>query len=261
MKVSIVIHVFNEAATVGTLLRRVWNRDLPGIERELIVVESNSTDGSRKIVQDFLEEKKNDASASVRLILQDQGRGKGNAMREGLAAAQGDIILIQDADLEYDVNDYPSLIQPIVDGRSTFVLGSRHLAAANWKIRKFEKDPLKAVFLNLGGIFFHGLFNMVYSQELTDPTTMYKVFRRDAIEGIKFVSNRFDFDFELVAKLIRSGNPPLEVPVTYTSRDFEEGKKVRVFLDPLTWLRAIIRFRFSPLYENSTEKKAVRRSV
>ncbi|MGK5086321.1 glycosyltransferase family 2 protein [Bdellovibrionota bacterium FG-2] len=225
MKVSIVIPVYNEANTVQTLLNRVWLQELPrGLEKELIIIESNSTDKSREIVQNFA--KTHEQTGTVKLILQEVGKGKGNAMKEGFAAATGDIILIQDADLEYDVADYPALLDPILDGHANFVLGSRHLSAGSWKIRKFEGNPFKAALLNFGGVFFHALFNLLYNQSLTDPTTMYKVFRRSCIGNTKFVSDRFDFDFELVAKLIRKGNSPLEVPVSYTSRGFEEGKKV-----------------------------------
>ncbi|MGZ3689611.1 MAG: glycosyltransferase family 2 protein, partial [Bdellovibrionota bacterium] len=239
MKVSIIIPVYNEASTVGTLLHRVSNQEIPGMTKELLVVESNSTDGTRRIVEEFAK------THPIRLILQDQPRGKGHAVRTGLAEADGEIILIQDGDLEYDVADYPALVQPIVEGRADFVLGSRHLAAGRWRIRKFEQDQFRAAILNFGGFFFHTFFNILYGQRLTDPTTMFKVFRRSCVQGMEFVSDRFDFDFEIVAKLIRSGYSPVEVPVSYSSRGFEEGKKIRVFRDPLTWVWAILRFRFA----------------
>lgn len=256
LKVSIIIPVFNEASTVRELLNRVWAQELPGFTKELVIVESNSTDGSRKIVADFTEEKKRDPSP-CKLIFQDRPLGKGFAMREGLAAATGDIILIQDADLEYDVNDYPALLQPIADGRTAFVLGSRHLDVG-WKIRHFEKSPWKSLVLNLGGWFFHGFFNLLYGQRLTDPTTMYKVFRRECLTGLQFSANRFDFDFELLGKLIRSGFHPLEVPVSYSSRGFDQGKKVRVFRDPMTWVIAIIRYRFSALRSSAGSPGTIR---
>ncbi len=240
MKLSVILPVYNEAAHVGTLLSQVFLQPLPDMDRELIIIESNSKDGSRKIVQDF-------AAAHpdlVRVILEDRPQGKGHAVRQGLAMATGDIILIQDGDLEYDVKDYPILLQPIIDGKADFVLGSRHLSAGGWKIRKFKENPFGSSVMNLGGTLFHAFFNCVYQTKLTDPTTMYKVFKRKCIENLTFDSNRFDFDFELVAKLIRSGFIPLEVPISYVSRGFEEGKKIQVFRDPFTWIWAILKFRF-----------------
>jgi glycosyltransferase involved in cell wall biosynthesis len=243
-RVSIVIPIFNEASTVRTLLDRVYDQPLTGMEKELVIVESKSADGTREIVQEFCREKN---SPLVRLLLQEIPRGKGNAVREGLRACTGEIVLIQDGDLEYDVADYPALLQPMLDGRAQFVLGSRHMAAGNWKIRHFEEARLTTYLLNLGGIFFHAFFNVMYGQKLTDPTTMYKVFRRDCLDCFELVSNRFDFDYEIVAKLIRAGFPPLEVPVSYVSRGFDRGKKVHIFRDPWTWIWAIVRFRFCAL--------------
>lgn len=242
-RLSIIFPAFNEIMTVKETLRAVWEQALPGIDKELIIVESNSTDGTRKAVQEFARQ----AGPQVKLILQDRPRGKGAAVREGLATATGDIILIQDADMEYDTKDYPGLLLPIIEGRADFVLGSRHMAAETWRIRRFEQRSFRALVLNLGGMFFHGLFNLVYGVRLTDPTTMYKVFRRSCLDTLSFKCNRFDFDLELVAKLIRAGHKPLEVPVTYQSRSFEQGKKIRFFHDPLTWLWAIARFRFTRL--------------
>ncbi len=247
MKISVVIPVFNEASTVRTLLQQVWHQTVPSCQKELIIVESNSTDGTREIVQRFVAEHQNTASGEITLVLQEKARGKGSAVRQGLKSATGDIILIQDGDLEYDVKDYPALVTPILEGKADFVLGSRHLSAGTWKIRKFESNPVRGVLLNFGGILFHGFFNLLYGTHLSDPTTMFKVFRRSCLQDFDLVSNRFDFDFELVAKLIRAGYPPIEVPVSYTSRGFSEGKKVSIFRDPLTWVRAIVRFRFAPM--------------
>lgn len=243
MKVSIVIAVYNEAATVGTLLERVWAQPVPRVTKEMVIVESNSTDGSRDIVAQFAARHASDEQVRILVIYQDGPRGKGSAIRQGLAAATGDIVLIQDADLEYEVTDYPDLLQPIVEGRTAFVLGSRHMGPNGWKIRKFANGGPRAGIMNFGGMLFHGCFNLLYGTRLTDPTTMYKVFRSDCLAGITLECNRFDFDFELLGKLIGSGFVPLEIPVSYQSRGFDEGKKIRMIRDPLTWLVALLRYR------------------
>ncbi len=258
MKVSIIIPVYNEAKTVATLLDRVWAQPLPEASKEIIIIESNSTDGSREIVAEFLARHAAESSPRIQVIHQPRPRGKGHAIRQGFAAATGEILLIQDADLEYDVTDYPDLLKPIIEGRTAFVLGSRHMGPNRWKIRKFAHGGLQAVFMNFGGLLFHALFNAVFSTRLTDPTSMYKVFRSDCLDGLNFASNRFDFDFELLGKLIRAGYIPLEIPVSYQSRGFDEGKKIRVFRDPLTWFFAILKCRFTTL--GVAERHSQRRS-
>lgn len=249
MKVSIIIPVYNEAPTVLALLENTWEAPTPGVEKELVIVESNSSDGTRALVQRFHDEKRALRPDGVRLVLQDRARGKGSAVREGIACSTGDILLIQDGDLEYSVHDYPALLRPILDGRAAFVLGSRTLGLRTWKIRKFPGAPVKEWYLNIGGVLFHAFFNLVYQQRLTDPTTMFKVFRRDCLDDITLVSDRFDLDWEIVAKLVRQGFTPLEVPISYTSRGFDEGKKTQLVSDPLNWISAILRFRFGPLKE------------
>jgi glycosyltransferase involved in cell wall biosynthesis len=247
MKVSIIIPVYNEAGTVAALLERVWAQPLAGASKEIIIIESNSTDGSREIVAGFVARHAAESKIRVQALYQPGPMGKGHAIRQGFGAATGDIFLIQDADLEYDVADYPNLLAPIMEGRTAFVLGSRHMGTHRWKIRKFGRLSIQAAFMNVGGVFFHGLFNMVFSTRLTDPTTMYKVFRSDCLADLSFTSNRFDFDFELLGKLIRAGFSPLEIPITYNSRGFDEGKKIRIFRDPFTWILAILRCRYAPL--------------
>jgi glycosyltransferase involved in cell wall biosynthesis len=247
MKVSIIVAVYNESATVETLLERVRAQELPGIDKEIIVVESNSTDGSREIVAQFIARHKTGSCAQILAIYEDCPRGKGHAVRRAFDAATGDILLIQDADLEYSVADYPDLLAPIIAGQAMFVLGSRHMGAAHWKIRRFARCSLMASFMNVGGGLFHAFFNLTFSTRLTDPTSMYKVFRADCLNGLGFRCNRFDFDFELLGKLIRAGFTPLEIPVSYESRGFNQGKKIRVLKDPLTWVVAILRCRFERL--------------
>jgi glycosyltransferase involved in cell wall biosynthesis len=251
MKVSIIIPVYNEAATLPALLDRVWRQSIAPAAKEIIIVESNSTDGSREIVAAFVARRRCDA-ASIRVVYEDAPRGKGHAVRRGFAAASGDILLIQDADLEYDVADYPDLIRPILDGRAAFVIGSRHLGSHGWKIRRFACGDLRALLMNVGGILFHGFFNAVFATHLTDPTSMYKVLRADCLAGMHFSCDRFDFDFELTGKLIRAGFMPLEVPVAYKSRGFDEGKKIRILRDPVTWVTAILKSRFATVPRRSS---------
>jgi len=247
MKVSIIIPVYDEAQTVLTLLENTWDAPTAGIEKELVIIESNSRDGTRERVQRFCDEKRALRPDGIRLVLQDRAQGKGSAVREGIAASTGDIILIQDGDLEYSAQDYPALLRPIAEGKAAFVLGSRVMGLGTWKIRKFPGAPVKEWYLNIGGVLFHAFFNLMYQQRLTDPTTMFKVFRRDCLAHITLVSDRFDLDWEIVAKLVRRGFIPLEVPISYCSRGFDEGKKTLLFSDPLNWISAILRFRFCRL--------------
>jgi glycosyltransferase involved in cell wall biosynthesis len=246
VKVSVIIAVYNEAPTVRTLLERVWAQPVPQATKEIVIVESNSTDGSREIVAEFAARHATDPQTRIVVIHQEAPRGKGNAVRQGLEAATGDVLLIQDADLEYDTADYPDLLRPIIDGRTAFVLGSRHMGRNGWKIRKFAHGGPRAAIMNVGGMLFHALFNALYATHLTDPTTMYKVFRADCLAGLTFECERFDFDFELLGKLIGAGFLPQEIPVAYQSRGFDEGKKIRMIRDPFTWLAALWRYRVKP---------------
>jgi glycosyltransferase involved in cell wall biosynthesis len=237
--------VYNEGATFVELIQELLAKTIEGLDIEVVIVESNSTDGTRDHVFQYQNHPK------VQVILEDKPLGKGHAVRTGLKIAKGDIILFQDADLEYDLNDYEALLAPLLDLKANFVLGSRHGSQKNsWKIRQFSDSPGLSVFFNFGHVFFLTLFNAIYSQRLKDPFTMYKVFRRECLYGLRFECNRFDFDFEIVIKLLRKGYKPLELPVNYTSRSISEGKKVTVFRDPLTWIGALIKFRKSPLYED-----------
>lgn len=238
--VSIVVPVYNEIPTVRSALDALVAKRIEGYDLRLIVVESNSTDGSRDAVLSY------QAHPAVTVILEERPRGKGHAVRTGLAAATGEIIMIQDADLEYDLADYERLLAPIASGEYAFVLGSRH-TKKGWAIRKFTDQKLHALVLNVAHWTFTLMLNASLGIWLNDPFTMYKVFRRDCISGLTFECNRFDFDWELLIKLVRKGYRPIEIPVSYTSRSFKEGKKVSMVRDPLTWMFALVKYRFQPL--------------
>lgn len=237
---SVVVPIYNEAATARPALDAIVAKNVPGWQVEIIMVESNSTDGTRDIVLGYQHHPR------VKLILEDRPRGKGHAVRHGFKEARGDVILIQDADLEYDLNDYDMLLAPLAAGRQSFVLGSRH-GQGGWAIRKFSDQPFQAAILNLAHWGFTLMINVSLGIWLRDPFTMYKVFRRDALEGLTFECNRFDFDWELLIKLVRKGHRPIEIPVSYKSRSFKEGKKISMVRDPLTWLWALAKCRFQRL--------------
>ncbi len=237
---SIIVPAYNERNTIRPALDQLVAKSISGVNIEIIIVESNSNDGTKEIVASYQDQPR------VKVIFQETARGKGNAVRTGFEHATGDIIIIQDADLEYDIGDYESLITPIITGRQTFVLGSRH-TAGGWAIRKFDDQPLHAIVLNLAHWSFTLMLNAALGIWLRDPFTMYKVFRRDCIKGLTFDANRFDFDWELLMKLVRSGHRPIEIPVSYKSRSFKEGKKVSLIRDPLTWLVAVVKYRFCRL--------------
>jgi glycosyltransferase involved in cell wall biosynthesis/2-polyprenyl-3-methyl-5-hydroxy-6-metoxy-1,4-benzoquinol methylase len=239
-KLSIIVPAYNEAATLEPVLRSVLEKPIEGLDKEIVIVESNSTDGTREIVMRYRD------LPGVKLVLEDRPRGKGHAVRTGLAHTTGDYIMIQDGDQEYDIEDYDVLIEPLVAGRKAFILGSRH-GGRTWKVRQFKGQPLTELLLNFGHWFFKTLVNLALHLRLDDPFTMYKVFRRDCIAGLTFEANRFDFDYELLIKIVRKGYRPTEIPVNYRSRSFSEGKKVSVARDPWTWIRAIARFRRSEL--------------
>jgi glycosyltransferase involved in cell wall biosynthesis len=238
--VSVVVPVFNEIATVREALDALVAKRIDGYEFHVIVVESNSTDGSRDVVLGFR------GLPGVTVILEETPRGKGHAVRAGLAAATGDIVLIQDADLEYDLGDYEKLLAPINAREHAFVLGSRH-TKKGWAIRKFTDQKLHALVLNLAHWTFTLMINASLGIWLNDPFTMYKVFRRDCIQGLRLECNRFDFDWELLIKLVRRGYRPVEIPVSYHSRSFKQGKKVSMVRDPMTWMFALVKYRFQPL--------------
>ncbi len=241
-RLTVVMPVYNECSTFSEIIDRVLRKSIPGVEIDVVIVESNSTDGTREAVKAL------EGRERVTVVYEDRPQGKGHAVRAGLTRATGDYVLIQDADLEYDVDDYDALLDPLMTGRAAFVLGTRHgKNGPTWKVRHFADQVAVSSFMNLGHVLFTALFNVTYGTRLRDPFTMYKVFRRDCLHGLTFEANRFDFDFELAGKLVRAGYRPLEVPVNYRSRSFSQGKKVTLVRDPLNWVWACLKFRFQPL--------------
>ena len=240
---SIVLPVYNERATFEQLIKAILEKTFDTVDREIIIMESNSTDGSRELVQTY------EARPDVKVIYENKPQGKGHAVRNGLNHASGSMILIQDADLEYDIEDYDVLLTPIVRFRSLFVLGSRH--KGHWKMREFGDSNILSGVFNFGQVFFTWLINITCGTQLMDPFTMYKVFHRECLYGLELESNRFDLDWEIVIKFVRKGLVPMEIPVNYVSRSFGEGKKVRLLLDPILWIIALLKFRYGLLYSNT----------
>jgi glycosyltransferase involved in cell wall biosynthesis len=225
-KLSVVIPVFNEARWVRDLIRRVMAVPMP---KEVIVVDDGSTDGTREILRDL------EAGDGLRVIYQPANRGKGSALREGFRHVTGDIVVVQDADLEYDPAEYPRLIQPIVENRADVVFGSRFIGDSHRVLYYWHYVANKVLTT---------LSNMLTNLNLTDMETCYKVFRREVLADIQIQSNRFGFEPEITAKVAKHVNPKwrvYEVAITYAGRTYEEGKKIGL-RDAFTALFCILRY-------------------
>lgn len=240
MKLSIIIPIFNERATAKALLDSVLALELPGVDKEIIVVEGRSTDGTREIVRDY------EARPGVRVLYEEEPRGKGAAVRAGLSLVTGDIVVIQDGDLEYSVSDYPGLLKPMLEGAADIVFGSRALEnRQRWQYRRYHGlERLYGLAVNFGGVFFTVLFNLLYGTALSDGATMFKLFRASLLKDIDLRSRGFDYDWEISAKLAKRGCRFMEVPVQYKARSRAQGKKIRFWRDGVRVLWAILKYRF-----------------
>lgn len=225
MKLSVIIPVYNEVESIETILTRVHDTKLT---HEIIVVDDGSKDGTRDKLK-TLDGKKN-----VRVILHEVNQGKGAAVRTGMAAAQGDILLIQDADLEYDPRDYPELLRPIQEGLADVVYGSRFLGRAHRVTMFWHMLANKSLTL---------MTNILYDTILTDMETGYKVFKRQVIDGMVIRANSFNFEPEFTAKILKRKYRIFEVPITFNPRDYSQGKKIKLH-DAFEAIWALIKYRF-----------------
>ncbi|MHB8626687.1 MAG: glycosyltransferase family 2 protein [Aggregatilineales bacterium] len=226
---SVVIPCYNERATIEEVVEAIREG---GMAHEIIIVDDGSTDGTRDILTRLNSD---NTDGVLRVILHDHNQGKGAAVRTGFEAATGDVFLIQDADLEYDPREYPSLLKPIAEGRSKVVYGSRFLGG-----------PRKTMFFwNM--IANRGLTlitNVLYNSILSDMETGYKVFRAEVVRGLVLRSRRFEFEPEITAKVLKRGNRIYEVPISYNGREWNEGKKIKWTDAPIAaW--TLIRYRFT----------------
>ncbi len=236
MKLSVVVPAFNEARTIRALLEAVERVDLRGLglDREILVISDGSADGTADIAR---------GHAGAKVFEYQPNRGKGAAVRHGIAQATGDIILIQDADLEYDPEDYLTLLPPLCEGRAQVVYGSRLRGfEKQFGRNKIRRHPGAYRSAYLGGRLVTEFTNLVYGTRLTDVPTCYKCFRTDVIRAISIEHDRFEWEPEVTAKILRSGIEIHEVPITYRPRSFDEGKKIGV-RDGLTALWTLARYR------------------
>ena len=228
MKLYILIPVYNERATILEILDRVQEAPLPKVidEKEIIAVDDGSTDGTRELLSQVEQQ-------GVSVLYHEHNQGKDAAIRTALARATGDIIIIQDADLEYDPRDYAQLVQPIVEGRAKVVYGSRFLG------------PRMAMMFwhMLGNSALTLMTNILYDAILSDMETGYKAFRADVIKAIPLHSRRFDFEPEVTAKVLKRGHRIFEVPISYYGREYREGKKIS-WKDGVVAVWTLFKYRF-----------------
>lgn len=230
MKLSVIIPVYNEAQTITEVIDRVWGVDLGNIEKEVIIADDGSTDATASIVDShrYIQD------GLVQILHNPINLGKGAAVRLGLSMATGDILLVQDADLELDPREYGQLLAPILDGRASIVYGSRFLHASG-------RVPAKTRWANR---FLTLLTNALFMSRLTDMETAYKVFRREMLTGIRLRCVGFDFEPEITAKFLLAGHRIVEVPISYNPRRVDEGKKMR-WIDGLDAIYTLVKCRLT----------------
>jgi glycosyltransferase involved in cell wall biosynthesis len=225
MKLSVIIPVYNEVESIQTILQRV---KATGLVYEIVIVDDGSKDGTRDVLKTL------DGKDGVRVILHEKNQGKGAAVRTGMKAASGDVLLIQDADLEYDPRDYPDLLRPIEEGLADVVYGSRFLGKAH-RVTMFWHLVANQL-LTL-------MTNILYNTILTDMETGYKVFRKEVIAGMVIRANSFNFEPEFTAKILKRNYRIFEVPITFNPRDYSQGKKIKLH-DAFEAVWALLKYRF-----------------
>jgi glycosyltransferase involved in cell wall biosynthesis len=222
---SVIVPVYNERATIAEIIRRV--RAAPvALDLEVLVVDDGSIDGTDKVLATL-------ADSTVRVLVHPENRGKGAAVRTGLQAASGDLVLVQDADLEYDPDDWPRLLDPVLKGKARVVYGSRFTGE--------RKNMLPSHWV--GNRLLTLVTNVLYRSTLSDMETCYKLFDRRVLDGITIRSDRFEFEPEITAKVLRRGERIYEVPISYAGREVHEGKKIS-WRDGIGALQALVRYRF-----------------